>query len=123
MPALCLVAAGLVTVAPAKPTRASGPDAQGLSAQQSDLPPEILSLAGDAEYGEFLSQGCSSCHQRDGGNDGIPPIIGWPTDSFVAVMHAYRAGDRAHPVMQMIARGLDNEQIAALAAYYETLAD
>ena len=122
MPALCL-AAGLAAAAPAAPVQASGPDTQAMPGEQPELPAEILSVTGDAEYGEFLSQSCSSCHQRDGGNDGIPPITGWPEDSFVTVMHAYRDGYRVHPVMQMMARGLDHEQIAALAAYYATLAD
>jgi cytochrome c len=36
-------------------------------------------------------------------------------------MHAYKAGDIEHPVMQMVAGRLDGEQIASLAVYFATL--
>ena len=37
------------------------------------------------------------------------------------VMHAYKVGDMEHPVMQMVARRLDDEQIASLAVYFASL--
>ena len=36
-------------------------------------------------------------------------------------MHAYKQQLRPHPVMQMMAGRLNDEEIAALAAYYATL--
>jgi cytochrome c len=36
-------------------------------------------------------------------------------------MHAYKKKQRAHPVMQMMAGRLTNEEIAALAAYFKDL--
>jgi cytochrome c len=36
-------------------------------------------------------------------------------------MHAYKEKVRPNPVMQMMAGGLDDEEIAALAAYFEGL--
>ena len=36
-------------------------------------------------------------------------------------MHAYRQKLRPHPVMQMMAGRLSEEEIAALAAYFATL--
>ncbi len=36
-------------------------------------------------------------------------------------MHAYKEQHRPHPVMQMMAGRLSNEEIAALAAYYQTI--
>ncbi|WP_050526944.1 c-type cytochrome [Pseudorhodobacter aquimaris] len=76
---------------------------------------------GDAEYGEYLSAECTTCHQRDGSFDGIPSITRWPTKEFTAAMLAYRAKQRPHPVMQMVAARLSDEEIAALAAYYATI--
>ena len=35
-------------------------------------------------------------------------------------MHAYKSKARGHPVMQMIAGPLSDEEIAALAAYFES---
>ncbi len=72
------------------------------------------------EYGEYLSGECTSCH-RDGSNENIPPIVGWPVESFVAVMNAYKKGERDNKAMVSVAKSLDDEQIAALAAYFATL--
>ncbi|MDU8942682.1 c-type cytochrome [Ovoidimarina sediminis] len=83
--------------------------------------PAILALEGDAEYGEYLSSECTTCHQASGGDAGIPSIVSWPEEDFVVAMHAYRDGVRLNPVMQMIAGRLSPEEIAALAAYFEGL--
>ena len=79
----------------------------------------ILAIQGDPEYGEYLSSECSTCHQLDGDYDGIPAIVGWPAEDFVVAMHAYKDKFRPHPVMQMMAGRLSNDEIAALAAYFE----
>ncbi|PUB18926.1 c-type cytochrome [Yoonia sediminilitoris] len=81
--------------------------------------PEILAIVGDPAYGEYLSGECTSCHQTSGAGEGIPSITRWPADDFVTAMHAYKVGVRAHPVMQMMAGRLSDEEIAALAAYFE----
>jgi len=83
-----------------------------------DVDPEILAIQGDPEYGEYLSSECTTCHQSDGSDSGIPSIIYWPEEDFVVAMHAYKRELRPHPVMQMIAGRLSNEEIAALAAYF-----
>lgn len=86
-----------------------------------DLDPAILALQGDPEYGAYLSGECTTCHQAQGGDDGIPSIVFWPEDDFVVAMHAYKTKRRAHPVMQMIAGRLGDEEIAALAAYFTNI--
>ena len=86
-----------------------------------DLDPEILALDGDPEYGEYLASECLTCHKSDGSSDGIPSITHWPTEDFVVAMHAYKRKLRPHPVMQMMAGRLSNEEIAALAAYFKDL--
>jgi len=86
-----------------------------------DIDPEILAIQGDPEYGEYLSSECLTCHQRDGSAEGIPSITQWPEEDFVVAMHAYKRKVRPHPVMQMMAGRLNNEEIAALAAYFRTL--
>ncbi|WP_270730820.1 c-type cytochrome [Shimia sp. Alg240-R146] len=94
------------------------PTAQGVD---HDLDPAILALKGDPEYGQYLSGECTTCHQSAGGDDGIPSIVLWPEEDFVLAMHAYKSKHRIHPVMQMIAGRLGDEEIAALAAYFATL--
>ncbi|WP_319823902.1 c-type cytochrome [Thalassovita sp.] len=96
-------------------------------AQPTQLPPEvelsaeILAIVGDPEYGEYLASECTTCHQRSGADEGIPSITHWPTEDFVVAMHAYKRKIRPHPVMQMMAGRLTDEEIAALAAYFKDL--
>ena len=86
-----------------------------------DLDPAILTIAGDPEFGAYLSAECATCHQSDGSDQGIPSITHWPPQDFVVAMHAYKQKLRPHPVMQMMAGRLSNDEIAALAAYFATL--
>lgn len=86
-----------------------------------DLDPAILEVVGDPAYGEYLSSECTTCHQVDGDNDGIPSITGWPVEDFVIALHAYKVGGRTHPVMQMMAGRLSDEEISSLAEYFAGL--
>lgn len=98
------------------------PEAQPTALKTNpDLSPAILALKGDAEYGEYLAAECSTCHRADGSDQGIPAINGWPEEDFVVAMHAYKQKLRPHPVMQMMAGRLSNDEIAALAAWFATL--
>ncbi|MDR9393130.1 MAG: c-type cytochrome [Roseovarius sp.] len=90
-------------------------------ATDHDVSPEILALEGDPDYGEYLATECLTCHRQDGSADGIPSITRWPEEDFVVAMHAYKEKLRPHPVMQMMAGRLSNEEIAALAAYFKDL--
>jgi len=95
------------------------------TARPSDhaLDPEILALSGDAEYGAYHSSECVACHQPDHQGTGIPSIVHWPERQFVRAMHLYKKKVRPNPVMQMIAGRLSNEEIAALAAYFNNFND
>lgn len=86
-----------------------------------ELPPEVLAIEGDIAWGEYLASDCKTCHQQDGSDAGIPSITRWPVDDFVVAMHAYKRKLRPHPVMQMQAGRLSDEEIAALAAYFKDL--
>ena len=110
---------------------------RGFSGADSDLPPaeptatpeeygldpRILAIAGDPEYGAYLAGECTTCHRPDGADEGIPAITGWPPDDFVIALHAYKHGKRVHPVMQMVAGRLSDEEIAALAAHFHGAED
>ncbi|PWG16895.1 c-type cytochrome [Salibaculum griseiflavum] len=91
------------------------------AAVDHEVAPEILAIVGDPAYGEYLSTECTSCHQESGAANGIPSITNWPADVFVTAMHAYKEGVREHNVMEMMASRLSNEEIAALAAYFENI--
>lgn len=72
-------------------------------------------------YGRHLASECSSCHRIDGVDNGIPSITGWPVEGFVETMGYYKTGARPNQVMVSVAKSLDDEQLAALAAYYGSL--
>ncbi|MGL4287258.1 MAG: c-type cytochrome [Phreatobacter sp.] len=78
---------------------------------------------GDWALGEYLAGECVTCHRLSApAGAGIPSIIAWPDDQFVAVLKSYRLGDRDSPVMQTIAGRLSEDEMAALAAYFGSLA-
>lgn len=99
------------------------PEAALIARQPAALPSGIPAIKGDPEFGEYLAAECTSCHQASGKVSGIPAITGWPEEDFVAAMHGYRSKLRPHPVMQMMAGRLSNDEIAALAAYFATLSN
>ena len=94
--------------------------AAGLSCINAASAEDLLAGA-DVGYGEYLSGECVTCHSQKGVDRGIPAINGLDAEVFATVMHAYKTGDMEHPVMQMVARRLDGEQIASLAVYFASL--
>ncbi len=82
-----------------------------------------MALEGDAAYGEYLSGECVTCHQETGANEGIPGIVGWPRDAFIRALFEYKTNVRSHQVMQLVTSNLGDEEIAALAAYFEQLGE
>ncbi|WP_026379261.1 c-type cytochrome [Afifella pfennigii] len=80
-----------------------------------------MSIEGDPDFGEYLSNECVTCHQPSGRADGIPSIVGWPKVDFVRALFEYKTNVRSHEVMRMVTRNLGNDEIAALAAYFGSL--
>lgn len=72
-------------------------------------------------YGEHLSRECVACHRLDGTDTGIPSIVAWDSDQFVATMKFYQQGLRDNLAMVSVAKSLDEEQLRALAAYFASL--
>jgi cytochrome c553 len=91
------------------------------------LPGLCLCHAGIAEdgtvkaYGKHLAQECRGCHRIDGIDNGIPSIIGWNTDVFVATLKFCQRGARTNPVMVSVANSLNDKQLEALAVYFASL--
>jgi cytochrome c553 len=67
---------------------------------------------------------CTGCHTIPGYQASFPrvyrvPMISGQSPKYIeGALLAYRKGDRSHPTMRAIAQGLDDAEIAALAAYY-----
>jgi cytochrome c553 len=87
--------------------------------------PGIEPLAGAPGHAVNTSM-CIGCHGIPGYKNAfpsvysVPLIAGQPAKYIEAALHAYRRGERSHPTMQAIARGLTEEEIVALAQYYGT---
>lgn len=75
--------------------------------------------AQDLELGAHLGAQCRACHANSGA--AVPVIAGKPAADLAKALHAYKRQERANPIMQSIAAGLTDEDIAAVSAYFEGL--
>ena len=72
---------------------------------------------------------CIGCHAIPGYQASFPyvyrvPKIGGQSQPYLeAALKAYRQGDRNHPSMTAVAKGLTDQQISAVAAYYAARGD
>lgn len=102
-----------------RPAHRAAAFGSGLAVAASVLASAPARASGDREYGAYLSGTCVTCHQLSGAAaGGVPAIVGWPQDRFVAAMTAYRRRERESEVMRTLAAGLSDAEIAALAAYF-----
>lgn len=69
------------------------------------------------DQGRQIAAVCAFCHRLDGGDRGIPSIIGSGEDRFMRAMLAYRLGERPSHIMQAIALSLSDEEIATVARF------
>jgi cytochrome c553 len=85
------------------------------------LPGAAVAEAGAAP-GTALANACAACHGPDGRSQGaIPSIDNLQIEAFIAALQAFRGDTRQGTVMNRIAKGLDEDDIAAVAAYFATL--
>ncbi len=84
-------------------------------------------VSGSAAAGEKKAAMCIGCHSIPGYQASfpevhkVPMIAGQNAKYLQSALNAYKAGDRKHPTMKAIAASLSDQDIADLAAYYETL--
>jgi cytochrome c553 len=74
----------------------------------------------DVELGRYLSSECMTCHGTAKADSTIPNIFGLGEAHFVEVIRAYRDKKLPNPVMQTIASRLKDDEIVALALYFQT---
>jgi cytochrome c553 len=99
-------------------------------AQQSSAPPAPLlpiTLAGDAERGAVVGQTCTGCHGIPGYYNAnpayhVPKLGGQNADYLEIALQGYRRGTRGHETMQAQASSLSDQDIADVAAYFESFA-
>jgi cytochrome subunit of sulfide dehydrogenase len=81
------------------------------------LPAASARAAAANDQGGQIAAVCASCHRLDGGEKGIPSIIGLGEDRLIRGMLAYRFGERPSHIMQAIALSLSDEEIATVARF------
>jgi sulfide dehydrogenase cytochrome subunit len=71
---------------------------------------------------EMLANTCAGCHGVDGSSKGpaTPTIASLSTDYFVMSMKDYKSGKRPSTVMARIAKGYSDEDITAMAKYFQS---
>lgn len=76
----------------------------------------------DPARAELLSESCAACHGPNGHSAGsIPSIAGLEAADMIAAFQAFRSEARPATIMTRIARGFDDAEIAAIAAYFARL--
>jgi len=75
--------------------------------------------APDIALGRYLSGECVTCHRTATATTTIPNIFGMAAVTMKQVIKAYRDKRLDNAVMQDIAGRLKDEEIEALAAYFE----
>jgi cytochrome subunit of sulfide dehydrogenase len=93
------------------------------SAQQpAPPPPPSFAAANLTESGvRSLAANCSACHGtlgRPAAGSTVVGLAGRTQESLVEAMRAFKEGKREATVMQQIAKGYSDAEIAAIAAYF-----
>ena len=77
---------------------------------------------GETARGAALVHACAACHGPNGRSQGaIPSLVTLSPEEVIAALKAFRTETRKGTVMTLIARGLDEADINAVAAYVATL--
>jgi cytochrome c553 len=79
--------------------------------------------AADAAAGRGKAQACVPCHGANGlsSQPNAPNLAGQPALYVAEQLRAYRSGRRNHEVMTVVARGLSENDVDDLAAWFESI--
>jgi cytochrome c553 len=71
-----------------------------------------------SDFGRNLAATCNSCHGLQGKGSGIEPLAGYPPDKLFQAMQDFRSGAKRATVMQPLAKGYSDTQVAAIAGHF-----
>jgi cytochrome c553 len=79
--------------------------------------------AADPQAGRAKAAACAVCHGQAGLSTlpNAPHLAGQPAIYVEEQLKDYRSGKRRHEVMNVVAKPLSDSDIAALAAWYESI--
>lgn len=101
-----LAGVALLAGAVASPSSAQGPQ----TGPQTGPQPPLIALA------------CAGCHGQGGAGSGsVPKIAGYNRDLFIAQWKAFREKQRPATMMDRIATGYTDAEVATLADYFSKL--
>lgn len=88
----------------------------------------VVWAVGDPEAAQIKVPLCSGCHGANGegkeaadGQPAFPRLAGQIESYFIKALMDYKSDTRVDPVMNALAKGLSDADIANLAAYYAAL--
>ena len=79
--------------------------------------------AADTRAGRQKAITCQACHGLDGlsKHPEAPHLAGQIENYTAKALREYRSGERRHEIMAIVAKGLTDEDISNLAAYYAAI--
>ena len=80
-------------------------------------------VAGDPAAGKAKARACINCHGLDGVSrmPDAPNLSGQIPDYLALQLRAYKTGERRHPVMNVVAKPLTDQDIDDLATWYSEI--
>ncbi len=69
---------------------------------------------------KYLAANCANCHGTNGaGSQGLPSLAGLKKEYIIEQMNNFKSGAREATLMHQISKGYTDEQVAAMAAFFE----
>lgn len=76
-------------------------------------------LADDGTLGRNIAASCASCHGTDGKSvAGMVALAGYEPDKLIQAFKDFKSGAKSATLMHQFARGYDEAQVRAVAAYF-----
>ncbi len=75
------------------------------------------------ERAEIMANNCTGCHGTDGvvEDSALISIAGLNAEIFIETMKNFQSNERSSTIMHNVALALSDEEIAAMAKYFEAL--
>ena len=80
----------------------------------------LLATVAHAAEAPAGASACSGCHPGSAAENAPPRLIGMKAEDMKAAMQAFRSGSRSATVMDRIAKGFTETEVAAIANWYAT---
>lgn len=118
----CLTVAlgGTATLSLARHALASENSAQKAPSSLAAYSLTATPASANGPAGDMLAHTCAACHGTLGqlGDESFMPLAGMPASQFVNTMLDFRSGKRPATLMGYVARGFNDQELHAMAAFF-----